>query len=88
MGLTPDEVLRARAAFDENAAEILRLAVERGLISPVDADTAISRAHREVTQTGDGTPPPVIEVLTASGVLDQGTLARVIASSSGKLAFR
>jgi len=75
MGLTPDEVLRARAAFDENAAEILRLAVERGLIAPVDADTAISRVHREITQTADGTPPPVIEVLTASGVLDQGTLA-------------
>jgi serine/threonine-protein kinase len=75
MGLTPDEVLRARAAFDENAAEILRLAVERGLISPVEADTAISRAHRDVTQTADGTPPPVIEILTASGVLDEGTLA-------------
>jgi hypothetical protein len=59
MGLTPDEVLRARAAFDENAAEILRLAVERGLISPVEADTAIVR-HRDVTQTADGTPPPVI----------------------------
>ena len=75
MGLTPDEVLRARAAFDENAAEILRLAVERGLISPVDADTAIERVHREVTQTADGTPPPVIEALAAGGVLDGGTLA-------------
>ncbi|HPA82265.1 MAG TPA: hypothetical protein PLS95_15700, partial [Thermoanaerobaculales bacterium] len=79
MGLTPDEVLRARAAFDENAAEILRLAVERGLISPVDADTAIERVHREVTQTADGTPPPVIEALAAGGVLDGGTLADLAA---------
>ncbi len=75
MGLTPDDVLRARAAFDENAAEILRLAVERGLISPTEADTAITHAHVEVTQTADGTPPPVVEVLAHSGVLDPSTLA-------------
>jgi serine/threonine-protein kinase len=75
MGLPPDDVLRARAAFDENAAEILRLAVERGLISPADADTAISRAHREITQTADGTPPPVIEALAAGGLIDHNTLA-------------
>ncbi len=75
MGLTPDDVLRARAAFDENAAEILRLAVERGLISAVEADTAITHAHVEVTQTADGTPPPVVEALAHSGVLDPSTLA-------------
>ena len=76
MSRSADDLLRERAAFDENAAEILRLAVQRGLITDNEADTAIKRTRQEVTQTADGTPPPpVVEALSHAGVLDQSTLA-------------
>jgi serine/threonine-protein kinase len=75
MARNADDLLRERASFDENAAEILKLAVEKGLITPEDADTAITHAHLEVTQTADGTPPPVVDALSHSGVLDHHTLA-------------
>lgn len=76
MSRSADDLLRERAAFDENAAEILKLAVEKGLISSDEADTAIDHTRVEVTQTADGTPPPpVVAALSHSGVLDQHTLA-------------
>jgi serine/threonine-protein kinase len=75
MARNADELLRERAAFDDNAAEILKLAVEKGLISAEDADTAITHVQMEVTQTADGTPPALVDTLSHSGVLDHHTLA-------------
>jgi len=75
MRRSADDLLRERAAFDQNAADILKLAAEKGLISPEDADTAITHAHLDVTQTADGTPPPLVHALSQSGALDQHTLA-------------
>ena len=51
MGSSSDDALRARAAFDENAASLLRLAIEKGLISAEEADSAISEVRERITTT-------------------------------------
>ncbi len=71
MSPSPDEALRARAAFDSDAAEILRLAVERGLISEADAETAASEVMRRYDERHDPSPTTL---LARAGVLDQETL--------------
>ena len=47
----PDDVLRERAAFDDNAAEILRLAVERGLMTSDAAARILVQAVRQFGTT-------------------------------------
>jgi serine/threonine-protein kinase len=61
--------------FDENAAEILRLAVEKGLISHHDAETAVSDIRDRITaQSSSRESPSVVEALKDVGVLDPDTL--------------
>ncbi len=75
MGPSSADALRERAAFDENAAALLRLAVEKGLITDVEADAAASAVRTHVTATMEGdSPPAVVDALEVSGVLDRDTL--------------
>jgi len=75
MTSSPDDALRERARFDENAAELLRLAVERGLISEKAADTAVSEVKRtDSTTVCDSGASWVVDALHNTGVLDHDSL--------------
>ena len=75
MSSSSDDALRERAAFDENAAEILRLAVEKGLISHHDAEAAVSDIRNRITaQSPTRAAHSVVEALSDIGVLDPDTL--------------
>jgi eukaryotic-like serine/threonine-protein kinase len=75
MDSSSDDALRERAAFDENAAEILRLAVEKGLISRHDADVAVSDIRTRITaESSPRETPSVVDALSDLGVLDHDTL--------------
>jgi serine/threonine-protein kinase len=75
MSSSSDDALRERAAFDENAAELLRLAVEKGLMSAGEADTAAAAVREQYTAAENaGSPPPVIDALEVTGPLDRDTL--------------
>jgi serine/threonine-protein kinase len=75
MNSSSDDALRERAAFDENAAELLRLAVEKGLISDQDAEAAVSDIRDRITaQSPSRGSPSALEALTDLGVLDRDTL--------------
>jgi serine/threonine-protein kinase len=75
MSSDSDDALRERAAFDENAAEILRLAVEKGLISHHDAEAVVSDIRNRITaQSPSRRAPSAVEALSDLGVLDPDTL--------------
>ena len=75
MTSSPDDALRERARFDENAAELLRLAVERGLISEKAADTAVSEVKStDSTTVCDSGASWVVDALHNTGVLDHQSL--------------
>jgi len=78
MKSSSDDALRERAKHDENAAELLRLAVERGLISEEAAETAHSEVVRtDSTTVSDTGPSWIVDALHHTGVLDHDTLAEL-----------